>query len=279
MSSPSDTQAYFIIRSEDRNKGLYPSPARFTITPNEHSFVSSGIRSLEGESFQMFYNIPNINERNNIIVFDDGSTSYPITVPEAFYTYVDLGEEIKAQMNSIIGAGHDFKWDPVLLKYTLQAPAPLRVTKFPGQRRDLAGVVGFAYDQALSVSIVGGCADLNYTRDIYVTTNRLHRNKRAQDQASEGIISDVLMVVPLYSESDYWDIFNRKTTPYDTLLKPRNLFHMPTLRKLVHFNDDESISNIDILLLDDQGEELYNPFSDNPDFSYKFRLTINANHI
>lgn len=274
-----ETQSYIIIRSEDRDKVNYPSPARFTITPNEHAFANNGIKSIEGESFQMLYMIPNINERNNIMVFDDGATSYPITVPEAYYTYPDLGDEIQTQINAVIGAGHIFRWDPVLLKFTLQAPAPLRVTKYPGQKRDLAAVIGFPYDQPLSVSIIGGFADINYTRDIYVTTNRLHRNKRTQDQASEGVITDVLMIVPLYTDADYWDIFNRKTTPYDTLLKPRNLFHMPTLRKEVNFNADQSISNIDILLLDDQGEELYNPYSDNPDFSYQFRLTVMANHI
>jgi len=274
-----ETQSYMIIRSEDRDKVNYPSPARFTITPKEHAFANNGIKSIEGESFQMLYMIPNINARNNVMVFDDGATSYPITVPEGYYTYVDLGEEIQTQINAVIGVGHVFKWDPVLLKFTLQAPAALKVTKFPGLKRDLAAVVGFAYDQPLSVSIIGGFADINYTRDIYVTTNRLHRNKRTQDQASEGVITDVLMIVPLFTEADYWDIFNRKTTAYDTLLKPRNLFHMPTLRKEVNFNPDESISNIDILLLDDQGEELYNPYSENPDFSYQFRLTVMANHL
>ena len=273
-----ESQAFLIIRSEDRNKNLYPNPARFTITPEQHSFANSGIRSLEGESFQMLYSIPNVNGRNNTMVLDDGSTSYPITIPENFYTYPQLASEIETQINAVIGAGHSFFWDVAISRYVLNSPAPLFVTKYQPQKRDLAALIGFSYNQTPALQIIGGMADINYTRDIYVTTNSLHRNKKAQDQASEGVITDVLMVVPIYGQSEEWKRQNRFTVAFDTLLNPRNLFHMPTLRKVVNFRDDQSVSNIDILLLDDQGEELYNPYADSPDFSYSFRLTITANH-
>lgn len=272
-----NSNAYLVIRSEDRDKSIYRSPARFTIDPRQNAFSLSNIKSLEGESFQMFYSIPNINKRNNFMILDDGATSYPIVISEAYHTYATLAAAINTEINTVIGGGHSFTWNVSTSRFELISPAPLKVTKYGGQKRDLAAVIGFAYDQPLSTVIIGGCADLNYTRDIYVIANRLHRNKMVQDYASDGIFTDILMVVPVFDESDYWNIQNRQVSSYDDLLKPRNLFHMPTLRKLVNFNADESISNIDVLLLDDQGEELYNPFSDNPDFSYKFRLTVIAN--
>jgi len=275
-----ESQAYMIIKSEDRDKSLFPSPANLSITPSQNLFVNTRVTSVEGESFEMLYDIPNINDRNNVIVFDDGATSYPITVPQNYYTYDQLGNEIQTQLNAVIGAGHIFGWVAANSRYELTAaPAPLKVTKYPPQKRDLAGLIGFAYDQPLSTIILGGASDITYTRNIYITSNNVHRSKRAQDQSSDSFTTDVIMVVPVYGENEEFKRLNRFATPYDTLLNPRHVYHQPTLRKQIAFNVNESISTIDILLLDDQGEELYNPHSDNPDWSYRWRLTIMANQI
>lgn len=274
-----ESQAYMIIKSEDRDKANYPSPAKLSITPGQNLFVNTRVTSIEGESFEMLYDIPNINERNNTIVFDDGATSYPITIDEKYYTYDQLGDAIQAEMNSVIGAGHVFTWDPVISRYTLVAPAPLKVTKFPPQKRDLAALIGFGYDRPLSLFITGGMSDITYTRNIYVISNNVHRSKRAQDQSSDSFMTDVIMAVPIYGENEEFKRLNRLTSSYDTLLNPRHVYHQPTLRKQIAFNPNESISTIDIVLLDDQAEELYNPFSNDPDFSYRWRLTIMANQI
>ena len=102
----------------------------------------------------------------------------------------------------------------------------------------------------------------------------------AQDQSSNGFLGDVLFTVPL---NDFSSLSRRANSNeidgYPDLYQPRSIFYQPQMRKVIQFNPDESISNIDAQLLDDQNEVLYNPFSDNPDFSYTWRMTIMANHF
>ena len=274
------SQAYLIIKSEDRNKKLYPSPSNFAINATENQFVNTRVISFEPESFEMWYNVPNINSRNNSFVLDDGSTSYPITVQEGYYNYVQLAAEIQIQIDLALGAGTTFEWDVNAARFTISGPTPLKFTKYEPQSRDLANVCGFAYDQPLSNAIVGGSADLEYTRNIYVVSRSLHRSKRAQDQSSNGFLSDILFVVPVNGYS----LNPRRANPiepagYSDLYQPKSIYFQPQVGKRIKFNPDESISNIDVQLLDDQNESLYNPFSDNPDFSYSWRMTVMANHL
>ena len=95
------TQSYLVLRSEDRDKEQDPSPSEIFFTSQISYFSNTGISSLEGESFNMFFDIPNINERNNVLVIDDGGTSYPVTLPEAPYNYDQLGPALSKKSRRV----------------------------------------------------------------------------------------------------------------------------------------------------------------------------------
>lgn len=253
------SSSYLILRSKDRSDTNSPNPNSVIITPSTSYFSQSSINSFVPESFQMLYDIPNINARNNVMVLDDGTTSYPITVAESFYDFNTLAAAILVQLNLLGLGAFAFTWNTATYRFNMTSPVPIRFTKYPPQIKDLTAMVGFQHDTALSTSYIGGYADLCYTRDIYICSTALHRSKKVIDQCSDTRINDVLMIVTIY-DSEEFKRSNALVATYDYLLNPRNVFHEPHNPKLIHYNINDSIPSIDIRLLDDQGEILYNPY-------------------
>lgn len=254
------SSSYLILRSLDRSTSTSPNPNNVIITPSVSYFSQSSINSFIPESFQMLYDIPNINARNNVMVVDDGGTSYPITITESFYTFDTLATAIQTQLNTLGLGAFTFVWDTTLYRFVINSPVPIRFTHFPSQRKDLTAMVGFPYDTALASSYTGGYADLCYTRDIFVCSQAIHRSKKVIDQCSDSQINDVLMVVPVYPSEEFKRSNSKVPTAHDYLLNPRNIFYQPHQPKLIHYNEYDSLPSIDVRLLDDLGDILYNPY-------------------
>lgn len=254
---------YLVIRSQDRNLSISKSPANVFINSNISYLSNANVRSLEGESFEAFYDVPNINIRNNTLLLDDGATSYPATVPEGNYNYNELATALEASLNLLGIGAFTVDWDSVNKnKFTLVSPVLVTIKQNPVQKRDLGDVMGFI-KEVNSLTHLGSCPDLTYTRNIYVTSSELHNRKRIDDQASSNLLNDMLMIVPIH-----WNEFYNINE-----LSPRNIYHQPNVPKRVNFDSSTTISNIDVVLYDDQGEILYVP--DNALNCLRWRLTIN----
>ena len=63
----SSSTSYLIIRSLDRGAGQ-TDPNNIIITPASSYFSVNSVKAVTPESFQMLYDIPNINIRNNVII-------------------------------------------------------------------------------------------------------------------------------------------------------------------------------------------------------------------
>lgn len=266
------SQAYLVIKSEDRDKNLYPQPNDFAITSTTTFFGETGIKTLQGESVEFFYNIPNINARNNTLVITTSTMSYPVTVPESFYDYTALATALTTQLNTLGLGVFLVTWNTTTYRFNVSSPVPINFFQYPALRRDLAAVMGFAYDQPRSISIVSQGADLAYTRNIFIVSNTLNRNKRSSDQNSSQV-TDILFVVPVYASSSF-ERSNAVVANNPYMLNPLNIFYQPFNMKSIRW-DQESIGDITIRLYDDQDELLYNPYGDQ--FSWSFRFTMIAN--
>ena len=265
------TKSYLVLRSDDRDKDQDPSPSEIYFTSQISYFSNTGISEVEGESFNMFYDIPNINERNNVLVLEVGASSFPVTVPEGSYNHISLGTALAVQLNTLGLGAFACAWVPITQKFELTCPVLASVAVYPPLKRDLAKVMGFTYGLAPSLTIDGNSADLSYTRDIYVVSDTMHRNKRNDDQASSNLLNNILMIVPVYGST----IVDRSNSGVGTgkeyYLNPRNIFYQPHVTKKIAFNRDEAVSNINIRLYDDQGEQLYNPHGKD---SYRYRISM-----
>ena len=245
--------AYIIVRSRDRNIGQSPSPANIYINSSISYFSNTEIKSVEGESFECFYDVPNINIRNNVLLLDDGATSYPVTISEGVYNYLELAAALTIQLNTL-GLGVFAVDYGVTVKnaFTMASPVPVSIVDFPEQKRDLGDMMGFVKDQTAS-SFLGSSPDLAYTRNIYVSSGALNNRKRIDDQASSPLYDNLMLVVPVY-ENSYVDVDQ---------LQPRNIYYQPHNPKKINFDNAQAISNLDVTLYDDEGEILYVPSGSN----------------
>jgi len=255
---------HIVIRSRDRNTTISPSPADVFINSNISYFSNSNIRSVEGESFEAFYSIPNINLRNNVLLLDDGATSYPVEVPEGYYNYDELAVELATQLNLLGLGAFTVDWDTTNnKKFTMVSPVSLSIVQYPNQRKDLSEVMGFQKDVNGTV-FLGSFPDISYTRNIYVVSDAFHDRKRIDDQCSTPLLNNLIMVVPVHW-NEYYNVDE---------LEPRNIFHQPNVTKRINFDKTTTISNIDIRLYDDVGDILYVPKDGVSNLNWRLTLNI-----
>ncbi len=266
------SSAYVVIKSEDRNKSFYPNPNDFRITAAQTFFGETGLYNVQPESVSFFFNIPNINATNFTLLLNTGTMSFPVSVPESFYDYVDLAAALQVSLNLLGLGAFTVTWDTTLYRFVITSPVPISFVPYPPLKRDLAAVMGFAYNKPLLMIVISQAADLAYTRNIYITSNTLNRHKSASDQTS-GQQQNLLFVVPVYPSEEFMrsnaDIGKN---PY--LLNPRNIFYEPHNMKTIVWNK-ESMGDIDIRVYDDYDQLLYNGWGDQ--FSWSFRISLITN--
>lgn len=255
------SQAYFVINSNDRNKALYSNPADYRVVSTNYNFSAKDIAGLAGTEFSMKFDIPNINARNGKMIIDDGVSSYPIVIDDGFYDEAALAGLVQTQLIVALGAGQFCNWNSLKQRFVILTNVPIKITDLTGLSRDLADVMGFIKEGDLNITNTGGSSDLVYTRNIYLKSNTLHKNKTLQDQSTSPILTDLLMAIPVYQ-------------PGADTSKPQIISYQVTEPKRIHYNKGDSITSFDMQLLDDQGEPLYNP--DTGDNSWYYHASILA---
>jgi hypothetical protein len=266
------SSSYLVIRSEDRNKSFFPNPNDFRITSAQTFFGETGIYNVRPESVSFFYNIPNINATNNVILVDNGVMSFPVTVPESFYDYTDLATALAIALNALAIGVFTVTWNTTTYRYVITSTVPVTINQYPPLRRDLGAVMGFAYGLPLSTTITGQAADLAYTRNIYITSNTLNRHKSASDQTSSQQ-QNILCVIPVYPSEEFIRS-NALNAKNDYLLNPRSIYYEPHNMKVIKWNT-EAMGDIDIRVYDDYDQLLYNGWGSQ--FSWSFRISLITN--
>ena len=267
---------FLVIRSKNRNVQIFPDPANFTLTQSQTSFAEAEIRKFKCTSVEFFYDIPNINARNNVMIITTAGMSYLVTVPETFYDYNALAAALAVQLNTLGLGLFTVVWNTTIYRFQITSPVSINMVPFPGQLRDLSAVMGFAYNLPRSTAITGQMADLAYTRNLYITSNALNRHKKMNDQAS-NFFNNILFIVPVYPSEEF-KRDNASVHDSGYLLDPRNISIEYFHPKQLHWNKD-TVGDIDIQVYDDQEELLYNPFqaTGNPtQFGTTFTLSLLA---
>ncbi len=272
----SEDAGFLVIRAQNRNVQIFPDPANFRLTQSQTSFSEGSIRKFKCTSVQFFYNIPNINARNNTMVITTATQSFLVTVPETFYDYIALAAALAVQLNTLGLGLFTVVWNTTIYRFVITSPVPINMVPFPGQRRDLSAVMGFAYNLPRSMIITAQMADLAYTRNLYITSSALNRHKKMNDQAS-NFFNNILFIVPVYPSEEF-KRDNAVVDIYGYLLNPRNIYIEYFHPKQLNWNGD-TIGDVDIQIYDDQEELLYNPYTSpgNPtQFGTTFTLSLLA---
>jgi hypothetical protein len=234
---------------------------------------------------------PNVNERNNLFLFADGSGNglcYGIQIQEGFYDASTLSLEIQFQLNNNIFLYPSFttastygqpnwqaiyepinntitiKNDPPPLDppiYFLPSSAPLGTPTPQNYLGSLFSLPVATFEsindgQQPQVSAVkGGYAMMEYTRYIDVCSDTLCKFQALKDSLTQQTYTNIICRLYLNSQS-----INLPSADNTISQKGDAQFFVKfTNIKMMDWNPDNMIGGFDIKYLDDAGQPLYIP--------------------
>ena len=224
------------LSSKDRRVGETPARASYG------EYGESGISLIGLSEYQFITQFNNINSSNNTAVLDDGTQSFPITIPFGTYDGTALALAISAQLN-IVAAPIVFTVTFTNGRFNMTSTAPTKWT-YPnpitgyGDFAQMAGLSGTPF----STSIAGKLANLVYTNKLYITSRSLNSKATRNDFASNKQASGILGVM---------------------YLNGNDVRGILTDVKWIDTNPLDTMRTIDIEILDDYGNAIVADEADN----------------
>jgi hypothetical protein len=236
----SKTKSLLVLSSKDKQTYEDARETQTILEVGEKNIKSIGVQSLN-----ILYGIDNININNNVAVVDDGSTSYPVEIPNGNYNIADLGTIIETQLNllgiAVFGVSY------LNNRYIITSSIPIKfvVNPIKPYKNDWASMIGLPKDQPLSVNIVGSVANILYTNKLFITSDEIHNNKTANDKTSSNRATNILAVVNIGNNLSLGD--------GDEYIQPRNISVQYENIKWIHRRPENNLSSITIRILDSEG--------------------------
>lgn len=163
----------FILNSKDR------LPNSVSSTDCVFQFNAMAAKSCTPVSFAMPLTQYNINSSNYLVYFNDGTTTYPISLTYGNYSVYDFIIELEAKLNAAL-AGFTVTYSDISMKLTIANLTPFRFMFATYSTNSTAYLMGFnATDGTLAVSQTSdNCIDLSLP--LYVCCNILEFSKRVE---------------------------------------------------------------------------------------------------
>lgn len=238
------TQALLYLDSDDRIRNFYDidtSDVSFNV-----NFKANSVKRIALASYDFSIDFDNINESNNIVVIDNGVSSFPIGLPIGKYTYSQLAAEIQISLN-MAGLGA-FTVSYLGGRFEITAPVPIKFlpNPFRPSGKDWADMISIKKTQFLETVFLGGVADISYTNKIYIVCDDMHRFKWVTDESSTQRLQNVLGVVYV-NDSSKLD---------DSLILPKHATtRLPWLKWINHKLLTE-LGPVRVALRDDRGQPI-----------------------
>lgn len=283
-------EAWFKIDSKDRNRGVngetVTSVAQFNVGQRSGQLQGIGVNKLRVGFINFPWLIPNVNPRNSGGQFfhTDGTVS-TFNVAEGMYDLDDFIVALKTALDAAVPAygvwtiTKGAKKDCFAMSITTTGGTwvPDFTTNVVGQRRSIWEVAGmynekYSYPADLATaktSIYEG----NYTRYVDVTSSDINQYERLINQSSHNPASDLVVRIFADARHDFFASSDIGTGP------PASRCHYVQFSgndKYITWEESRTFGeNIDMNLLDDQGDRLYlgaDPL-DYPDWQLSFVLS------
>ena len=259
------TQALLFLDSDDRIRGfddIDTSDVSFDV-----NFKANSVKRIALASYDFAVDFDNINENNNIAVIDNGLSSFPIELTLGKYTYSQLATQIQTQLNAA-GLGV-FTVSYVNSRYEITAPIPIKFISNPFRPtgKDWADMISIKKTSQLSLSFVGGVADIAYTNKLYVVCDDAHRFKLVSDESSTQRLQNVLGVVYLNEDSNL----------NDTIIQPKHATERLPWLKWINHKLLTELGPVRIVIRDDRGLSI--PPSQKDKFKWSLELYIEEGFI
>jgi len=242
-----------------RNPGVFGYPIYNQVIQVRRS------RRIIPASVQCFWNIPNTNIRNNVLRILANGIPFTVTIPEGYYTLVNLMAAWRTAINTAVTVGG---WS-------------CTITLVP----DSGNVYTFQCNAANTIQIVGGTASWDDNRPLsqyyidFRVGNTLVNSFICSPQGFYTHYFDITSQVLTHdSKTGNVDL----STPANLVLRQYLFGYLPfqiivTLPSSSTINVDPSrmLASIDVTLYDASGSPLYVPTWDNNfDFNMEMRVEI-----
>lgn len=290
-----------LIDSLDRYPLGYPFSVAGLIsssswTTQKQNYVLNGyFNRLSLTQIQLFWNLPTIitgyNDKLEVIV---GSTTYTIIVPQGFYNATQIANNLVTQLNAA-GTGSTWTFTAInappaliILNSTLAFTivVPTTSSSQMGRFYETAGIIPqtAVLSGAVYTMATPSLPTLLPTRFIDITSHYLTKFQRVKDASTLTTGDSQNILARVYAFSSYGDMSwppvssaTSQTSPYTTTWTwevPSTfvVFQDYTSPKNIAWSPDEAISNFDITILDEYGNQL--PWS--PQYGVEFQMTLLA---
>jgi hypothetical protein len=237
------------------------------------SLFAGAVRRIKLKEIVIPWNVPNVNERNNVLYLEkeDGTTTFEVVVEEAFYTPQLLAEYIQEILRNNNVFGYNLwtvGWDGSNGNFTIggnTAPGfkfrvlPKNNQSLPPPLTDtLATMMGFQNTTAIYANNASGSfALMNYTQYVDVVSPFLTKNQYVIDRSTNFKTGNSL-IARLYIAPDM--LYPINDTGSNIIGTRPFVYHKEFMvPKEISWDMDESLPSINIQLRDDKGDLLYVP--------------------
>lgn len=242
--------SYLYLDSDDRDNKPNPNVVDVTFPVN---FRGNAVQKIALSSYDFSIALDNINELTQTCYVDDGTTTYPCTMPIGTYDIFQFRDEALLVLNAL-GLG---VWTITYVngQARIVAPVPVKFITNPVRPngRDWADMYGLEKDTELTQFHNSGVVDLAYTNKLYITSQDVHRFKTMADESSVRRITDCLGVVYVNPNTQ----LGLETVP----LSPEGVYPHRVTReinvpKYIMHRKESDLGVIRIIILDDRGERI-----------------------
>lgn len=285
--------AFVCVDSFDRQQPAQPSgqlitqPINNFVIQKRQTFMSGFFHRIGLTEVRFPFPIPNLNPRNNIIDVSSNGITYPVTVPEGFYTPTELATELETVLAiAIPAATWTVAWSEETMTFNITSNANFTIAPhdfgLPLQtRKGLYYMLNYT-SSSLAPSLSHASLmmpNMQYTTYVDICSRALTQFQQSKDSSSRENQSPGL-ICRLYLNN----FTNEGLGDGDTSAK----LAWPGCRgQIVHrdfpapkmsaWQPGQFVDQIDITLYDDCGNLLYylDPVNTNNDFQLTFLLSEN----
>lgn len=255
------------VKIKPNNRGLFTLSLAYSGTsdfPVYNQLINvRRVSRISPTAYRGYWNIPNVNPRNNVLVFRANGVLYTITIPEGYYSVADLVARVVADINAVVGGA----W---LLTATL-LPNSVNVYTFSLKPGD-------------TIEIIGGSASWDLPKNPLSTylldfrtgsgpVNRFTCNPRGVYTPFIDISSAVLTNDSKTGQVDLSLPANFVHRQYINNPLPNFISEEIVNGSIINVSPSRMLNTIDITLRDSSGSTLYIP---NWNYNFDFALEISA---
>jgi hypothetical protein len=261
-----------VLTSADKTAGA-ESNTRFSIPFTSTSQALSRIKKIGVSSYSsnnLFYNVASYNNKFELIWYEEGvgPTFYQlITIPVGYYNATELAAIIQDTVVASVPALPNFTcvFDLITLRFTFDGGDPLyTISLSPAvtnnafssrQEGTLAYNLGFLLPYPAGLTITAqNIPNLNI-QNVFIYSMRLANQKAYRSNANDkSVLTNFLLSVPL-AIAPYGGIVSYVSTGLNE-------------RGTVYYNTEQQLDTIDILLLNEYGNQLELPINANVNIEF-----------